>query len=107
MFAFALKNETLAAAWLESVVGSIVFWLFVSKPIVILIKTTIANCKANKKAEKKKKGTVLEMTVINRSVAGVAAAAGSTGTGGKYLSFRSDIETGSKQRNAVAEVVVL
>ena len=107
MFAFALKNETLAAAWLESVVGSIVFWLFVSKPIVILIKTTIANCKANKKAEKKKKETVLEMTVINRSVAGVAAAAGSTGTGGKYLSFRSDIETGSKQRNAVAEVVVL
>ena len=123
MFAFALENETLAAAWLESVIGSIIFWLLISKPIVILIKTIIAKSKANRNAKNKRKEIeaklenfyhnkgrasmmnkkLLEMTVINRTVAGDASGR----RGSEYVSFRSDIEAGSKQRNEVAEVILL
>ena len=51
MFAFALENDELAAAWLNSVVGSIVFWLFVSRPTIIVIKTIISKIKAEKLAK--------------------------------------------------------
>ena len=54
MFAFALENDELAAAWLESVVGSILFWLFISRPLIIIIKTSVSKCKAEKKAKKKR-----------------------------------------------------
>ena len=55
MFSFALKNDELAGAWLASVIGSLVFWLFVSRPLTITIKTAIAKCKLERKASKKRK----------------------------------------------------
>ena len=55
MFSFALKNDELAGAWLGSVIGSVVFWLLVSRPLTIALKTAISKCKLERKAKKKRK----------------------------------------------------
>merc|ERR1711865_924025 len=52
MFAFALDNDELAAAWLSAVIWSLIFWLFISRPILITVKVLIAKCKLEKKARR-------------------------------------------------------
>ncbi len=51
MFAFALDDAELARAWLDSVLGSIVFWVFMSRPGTILIKTLVTKCKLERQAK--------------------------------------------------------
>jgi hypothetical protein len=51
MFAFALDDAKLARAWLDSVLGSIVFWVFMSRPGTIFIKTLITKCKLERQAK--------------------------------------------------------
>merc|ERR1712195_154349 len=48
MFAFALENSLLAAAFIQSVIGSICFWLFFSRPLIIVVKTIISKSKAER-----------------------------------------------------------
>ena len=71
MFAFALENDALASAWLDSVIGSLIFWLLVSRPIIISLKTLIAKGKLEKKAkqqrekwEQRKNDNKKESTVV-------------------------------------------
>ena len=54
MFAFALDNDELAQAWLNAVIWSMIFWLLISRPIIITLKTLIAKRKLEKKVKKQR-----------------------------------------------------
>ncbi len=50
MFAFALDDPDLTADWLESVIYSICFWVFLSRPGSIFLKTLITKCRLERHA---------------------------------------------------------
>ena len=101
MFAFALENDELAGAWLNSVVGSIVFWLFVSRPTIILIKTIISKIKAEKlakhmngKSKKKEAGEQKKMK------------GGGTNIGKKEVTIEIEMAAGNYEGREAVDVVV-
>ena len=101
MFAFALENDELAGAWLNSVVGSIVFWLFVSRPTIILIKTIISKIKAEKLAKhmngKSKKKEAGEQKKIK---------GGGTNIGKKEVTIEIEMAAGNYEGREAVDVVV-
>ena len=116
MFAFALENDALAGAWLDSVIGSLIFWLLVSRPIIISLKTLIAKGKLEKKAKQQrekweqrknnnKKERVIEMVTMHNTLNKKKQESSST-------SLRWDVEvedtpeTPSKESNELPDVWV-
>jgi len=45
MFGFAIEDSAMTEAWLESVLFSVGFWIFCSRPATIFIKSVVQKCK--------------------------------------------------------------
>ena len=52
MFGFAIEDPSMTVSWLESVLGSMAFWVFCSRPLAIFAKTVISKCKLMRLAAK-------------------------------------------------------
>jgi len=69
MFGFAIEDSSMTTAWLESVLFSIAFWIFCSRPAIIFIKSflqkgklmrTAATVHSRRKDQAKRRLTLLE-----------------------------------------------
>ena len=98
MFAFALENSLLAAAFIQSVIGSICFWLFFSRPLIIVVKTIISKSKAERLVKKMNKQQQQQQQELPRTIAIEMT--------DMFTRFSSDIEN-TKEKQEIVEVVVL